>query len=116
MINGSTPRQRDPVIRRTSLRATARLFANQAARICSASDDNPRMNQGEMGAPPPNKRPTDAFTIYALATEYRTQEPERAWDFYHKLTIKRHFLDNTQARIKGSRLSIISKLICVAYA
>ena len=29
--------------------------------------------------------PTDAFTIYALATEYRTQEPERAWEFYNKL-------------------------------
>ena len=29
--------------------------------------------------------PTDAFTIYALATEYRTQEPERAWEFYQKL-------------------------------
>ena len=29
--------------------------------------------------------PTDAFTAYALATEYRTQEPERAWEFYQKL-------------------------------
>ena len=29
--------------------------------------------------------PTDAFTIYALATEYRTPEPERAWEFYQKL-------------------------------
>ena len=29
--------------------------------------------------------PTDAFTIYALATEYRTLEPERAWEFYQKL-------------------------------
>ena len=29
--------------------------------------------------------PTDAFTIYALATEYRAQEPERAWEFYNKL-------------------------------
>ena len=29
--------------------------------------------------------PTDAFTIYALATEYRAQEPERAWEFYQKL-------------------------------
>lgn len=29
--------------------------------------------------------PTDAFTIYALATEYRSQEPERAWEFYNKL-------------------------------
>jgi tetratricopeptide (TPR) repeat protein len=29
--------------------------------------------------------PTDAFTIYALATEYRPQEPERAWEFYQKL-------------------------------
>ena len=29
--------------------------------------------------------PADAFTIYALATEYRAQEPERAWDFYQKL-------------------------------
>ena len=29
--------------------------------------------------------PTDAFTIYALATEYRVQEPERAWEFYQKL-------------------------------
>ena len=29
--------------------------------------------------------PTDAFTVYALATEYRAQEPERAWQFYHKL-------------------------------
>lgn len=29
--------------------------------------------------------PTDAFTTYALATEYRAQEPERAWEFYHKL-------------------------------
>jgi len=29
--------------------------------------------------------PNDAFTIYALATEYRTQEPEKAWGFYQKL-------------------------------
>lgn len=29
--------------------------------------------------------PTDAFTIYALATEYRAQEPERAWEYYQKL-------------------------------
>lgn len=29
--------------------------------------------------------PTDAFTLYALATEYRAQEPERAWEFYQKL-------------------------------
>ena len=29
--------------------------------------------------------PTDAFTIYALATEYRAREPERAWEFYQKL-------------------------------
>ena len=32
--------------------------------------------------------PTDAFTIYALATEYRTLEPERAWEFYQKLLAK----------------------------
>lgn len=29
--------------------------------------------------------PTDAFTIYALATEYRTTEPERAMAYYQKL-------------------------------
>jgi tetratricopeptide (TPR) repeat protein len=29
--------------------------------------------------------PNDAFTIYALATEYRAQEPERAWEYYQKL-------------------------------
>ena len=29
--------------------------------------------------------PADAFTIYALATEYRTQEPARAWEYYQKL-------------------------------
>jgi tetratricopeptide (TPR) repeat protein len=29
--------------------------------------------------------PTDAFTIYALATEYRAAEPLRAWEFYEKL-------------------------------
>ena len=29
--------------------------------------------------------PSDAFTIYALATEYRTQEPDRAWGYYQKL-------------------------------
>ncbi|WP_210515904.1 tetratricopeptide repeat protein [Hymenobacter terricola] len=29
--------------------------------------------------------PTDAFTIYALATEYRAQEPARAWEYYQKL-------------------------------
>jgi len=29
--------------------------------------------------------PTDAFTIYALATEYRALEPERAWEYYQKL-------------------------------
>ncbi len=29
--------------------------------------------------------PADAFTIYAIATEYRAQEPERAWEFYQKL-------------------------------
>ena len=29
--------------------------------------------------------PTDAFTTYALATEYRAQEPERAWKFYQIL-------------------------------
>ena len=29
--------------------------------------------------------PTDAFTIYALATEYRAQEPGRAWEYYEKL-------------------------------
>lgn len=29
--------------------------------------------------------PTDAFIIYALATEYRAHEPERAWEFYQKL-------------------------------
>ena len=32
-----------------------------------------------------NDDPTDAFTIYALATEYRAQEPERAWEYYQKL-------------------------------
>ena len=26
--------------------------------------------------------PTDAFIIYALATEYRAQAPERAWEYY----------------------------------
>ncbi len=29
--------------------------------------------------------PTDPFTIYALATEYRAAEPLRAWEFYEKL-------------------------------
>ena len=29
--------------------------------------------------------PHDAFTIYALATEYRAAEPLRAWEFYEKL-------------------------------
>ena len=29
--------------------------------------------------------PTDAFTLYALATEYRAHEPERAWEYYQKL-------------------------------
>ena len=29
--------------------------------------------------------PTDAFTIYALATEYRGLEPEKAWGYYQKL-------------------------------
>ena len=29
--------------------------------------------------------PTDAFTLYALATEYRAQEPARAWEFYQRL-------------------------------
>ena len=29
--------------------------------------------------------PTDAFIIYALATEYRAQAPEQAWEFYQKL-------------------------------
>ena len=29
--------------------------------------------------------PTDAFTIYALATEYRAHEPEQAWKYYQKL-------------------------------
>ena len=32
-----------------------------------------------------NDDPTDAFIIYALATEYRAQEPERAWEYYQKL-------------------------------
>ena len=25
--------------------------------------------------------PNDAFIVYALATEYRAQEPARAWEF-----------------------------------
>ena len=29
--------------------------------------------------------PNDAFIVYALATEYRAQEPELAWEFYQKL-------------------------------
>ncbi|WP_375417429.1 tetratricopeptide repeat protein [uncultured Hymenobacter sp.] len=29
--------------------------------------------------------PNDAFIIYALATEYRENEPDRAWDYYQKL-------------------------------
>ena len=29
--------------------------------------------------------PTDPFTIYALATEYRATEPLRAWEYYQKL-------------------------------
>ncbi|QIX63001.1 tetratricopeptide repeat protein [Hymenobacter sp. BT18] len=29
--------------------------------------------------------PNDAFTIYALATEYRSSDPAKAWEFYHKL-------------------------------
>ncbi|MBC6989139.1 MULTISPECIES: tetratricopeptide repeat protein [Hymenobacter] len=29
--------------------------------------------------------PNDAFTIYALATEYRATEPEKAMEFYQKL-------------------------------
>ncbi|UYZ64587.1 tetratricopeptide repeat protein [Hymenobacter weizhouensis] len=29
--------------------------------------------------------PTDPFTIYALATEYRASEPLRAMDYYQKL-------------------------------
>ncbi|GAA4349390.1 hypothetical protein GCM10023185_06090 [Hymenobacter saemangeumensis] len=29
--------------------------------------------------------PNDAFTIYALATEYRATEPLRAWEYYEKL-------------------------------
>jgi tetratricopeptide (TPR) repeat protein len=29
--------------------------------------------------------PSDAFTIYALATEYRATEPLRAWEYYHLL-------------------------------
>ena len=29
--------------------------------------------------------PADAFIVYALATEYRVQEPERAWEYYQKL-------------------------------
>jgi tetratricopeptide (TPR) repeat protein len=29
--------------------------------------------------------PTDPFTIYALATEYRAAEPLRAWEYYQKL-------------------------------
>ena len=29
--------------------------------------------------------PTDAFILYALATEYRAEAPERAWEFYQLL-------------------------------
>lgn len=29
--------------------------------------------------------PADAFTIYALATEYRAQQPAQAWEYYQKL-------------------------------
>jgi tetratricopeptide (TPR) repeat protein len=29
--------------------------------------------------------PTDAFTIYALATEYRADDPKLAWEYYQKL-------------------------------
>ncbi|MCR5889585.1 tetratricopeptide repeat protein [Hymenobacter sp. J193] len=29
--------------------------------------------------------PNDPFTIYALATEYRSTDPQKAWGFYHKL-------------------------------
>ena len=29
--------------------------------------------------------PNDAFILYALATEYRAPDPDRAWTFYHKL-------------------------------
>lgn len=29
--------------------------------------------------------PHDAFIIYALATEYREPEPDRAWTYYQKL-------------------------------
>ena len=32
--------------------------------------------------------PTDTFTLYALATEYRAQEPERAWEFYQRLLLE----------------------------
>ena len=29
--------------------------------------------------------PHDAFTIYALATEYREKQPQQAWEYYQKL-------------------------------
>ena len=29
--------------------------------------------------------PTDPFTIYALATEYRADDPKLAWEYYQKL-------------------------------
>ena len=29
--------------------------------------------------------PTDAFIIYALATEYRADDPKKAWEYYQKL-------------------------------
>ncbi|MGI4834156.1 MAG: hypothetical protein ACRYFK_11920 [Janthinobacterium lividum] len=29
--------------------------------------------------------PTDPFTIYALATEYRADDPKKAWEYYEKL-------------------------------
>ena len=29
--------------------------------------------------------PNDAFIIYALATEYRETDPDRAWGYYQKL-------------------------------
>ncbi|MCB2407783.1 tetratricopeptide repeat protein [Hymenobacter lucidus] len=32
-----------------------------------------------------NEDPNDPFIIYALATEYRTAEPQRAMEYYQKL-------------------------------
>ena len=29
--------------------------------------------------------PTDPFIIYALATEYRADDPKKAWEYYEKL-------------------------------